>query len=228
MLLPALGKAREKARAVSCVNNLKQCGLAVAMYGEEHSDELVLNQRGSDYNTTRLSGYLVMGNIDINSNDIKYLGKGYLPSYDVLTCPSIGKPPKFTTGDAAAKWNKVYAVHYDRDQCVYSYDADRPLRMVVNNADKPGTSRVSLKSLKSPSTFLIFTDCANATSTDHTFTYHAHPNEKSRLLDFRHSDQLNVLWADSHVSSYSIGTLKGTVTVNGWCFKGNTAAPVQL
>ena len=32
MLLPALGKAREKARAISCVNNLKSIGYAFAMY----------------------------------------------------------------------------------------------------------------------------------------------------------------------------------------------------
>lgn len=33
MLLPALSKAREKARSISCVNNLKQVGLAIQMYG---------------------------------------------------------------------------------------------------------------------------------------------------------------------------------------------------
>ncbi len=32
MLLPALGKAREKAQAISCVNNMKQFGTAAAMY----------------------------------------------------------------------------------------------------------------------------------------------------------------------------------------------------
>ncbi|MBQ4479040.1 MAG: prepilin-type N-terminal cleavage/methylation domain-containing protein, partial [Victivallales bacterium] len=32
MLLPALSKAREKARSVSCVSNLKQVGLMNAMY----------------------------------------------------------------------------------------------------------------------------------------------------------------------------------------------------
>ena len=32
MLLPALAKARDKARAISCVSQLKQMGLAHAMY----------------------------------------------------------------------------------------------------------------------------------------------------------------------------------------------------
>jgi prepilin-type processing-associated H-X9-DG protein/prepilin-type N-terminal cleavage/methylation domain-containing protein len=35
MLLPALGRARENAKTAACANNLKQLGLAIAMYGEE-------------------------------------------------------------------------------------------------------------------------------------------------------------------------------------------------
>ena len=37
MLLPALAKAREKARAISCVNNLKTGGLILAIYADEHN-----------------------------------------------------------------------------------------------------------------------------------------------------------------------------------------------
>ncbi|NLF19637.1 MAG: DUF1559 domain-containing protein [Lentisphaerae bacterium] len=39
MLLPALAKARDKARAISCTNNLKQFGLAVALYTDDNQDQ---------------------------------------------------------------------------------------------------------------------------------------------------------------------------------------------
>src|SRR5881397_22616 len=38
MLLPALSAAREKARAASCLNNMKQWGLALGMYCDDWND----------------------------------------------------------------------------------------------------------------------------------------------------------------------------------------------
>ncbi|MFA4945804.1 MAG: DUF1559 domain-containing protein [Lentisphaeria bacterium] len=40
MLLPALGKAREKARAIECKGNLKQLGLGVAMYRQDYEERM--------------------------------------------------------------------------------------------------------------------------------------------------------------------------------------------
>ena len=40
MLLPALSKAREKARQVVCMNNLKQMGLAMIMYANDYDNWL--------------------------------------------------------------------------------------------------------------------------------------------------------------------------------------------
>jgi len=41
MLLPALGKARDKARSISCVNNLNQIGKAISMYTLEYDGWLI-------------------------------------------------------------------------------------------------------------------------------------------------------------------------------------------
>ena len=41
MLLPALSKARAKARSISCVSNLKNIGLGIAMYVDLANGQIV-------------------------------------------------------------------------------------------------------------------------------------------------------------------------------------------
>lgn len=41
MLLPSLNKAREKAKSVKCVNNLKQCGLGFTMYISDYDSYIL-------------------------------------------------------------------------------------------------------------------------------------------------------------------------------------------
>lgn len=42
LLLPALNKAREKAREISCVNNLKQVMLSEQFYASDYNDQMPL------------------------------------------------------------------------------------------------------------------------------------------------------------------------------------------
>jgi prepilin-type processing-associated H-X9-DG protein len=44
MLLPALGRAKGKAKAIQCLNQLRQMGLATEMYAGENDDRLPGNQ----------------------------------------------------------------------------------------------------------------------------------------------------------------------------------------
>jgi prepilin-type N-terminal cleavage/methylation domain-containing protein/prepilin-type processing-associated H-X9-DG protein len=46
MLLPALNKAREKARSISCTNNLKTLALAYLQYADSYSGWLALARKG--------------------------------------------------------------------------------------------------------------------------------------------------------------------------------------
>src|SRR5882724_3016993 len=48
MLLPALGKARQKARSSQCLNNLRQLTIAWKMYPDDNNGKLVPN--GDEYN----------------------------------------------------------------------------------------------------------------------------------------------------------------------------------
>ena len=47
LLMPALSAARERSRAVKCVNNLKQAGLALDMYRHDYRDMLPVVHTGS-------------------------------------------------------------------------------------------------------------------------------------------------------------------------------------
>lgn len=74
MLLPALNQAREKARRISCVSNLKQIGLALKQYAMDHKDNFPEADNAAGLNE------LVKNN--------------YLKDAKIFLCPSSSMPPK--------------------------------------------------------------------------------------------------------------------------------------
>ena len=97
MLLPALSKAREKARTISCVNNLKQIGLGAMMYLDDNEDfwmpaiAVRYNKQPSPYpngfNTRNFFVAPYLG-INIDPNDATTYGPMLSPSNRAFRCPS--------------------------------------------------------------------------------------------------------------------------------------------
>ena len=48
LLLPALSKAKEKAKSAACMSNLKQVGLATSMYADDNSENFYFYRNGGD------------------------------------------------------------------------------------------------------------------------------------------------------------------------------------
>jgi type II secretory pathway pseudopilin PulG len=98
LLLPALSKARERARRASCLNNLKQINMAMRMYANDYNesfptprvDDLPCNYWGSTYAMivyNQLLGVVI-------SPSIKRVTASYLRDTSIFVCPSQRKHKK--------------------------------------------------------------------------------------------------------------------------------------
>ncbi|MDD5699310.1 MAG: type II secretion system protein [Victivallaceae bacterium] len=67
MLLPVLHKAREKARQIDCMVNLKQLGQAIHSYSMDYDGWLLLYNDGTNWWDSYLPGYWKPGTVGIKS-----------------------------------------------------------------------------------------------------------------------------------------------------------------
>ena len=151
ILFPVFAQAREKARAITCISNLKQIGTASLMYVQDWDEIYPLGYTWDSNNgvwggtmwTVSLQPYIQKIN---PSADI--VNGGLDGSANVLTCPSI----KFTQtsegsptpggGIAYAYSSQVFTTGWTQIGTLYTF---------------PG---VSLASLKSPANLVDFADAA--------------------------------------------------------------------
>ena len=88
MLLPALAKAREKARQISCVSNVKQLSLSNHLYADDSDDLLVPRYMQAEVPYTLPNGNTYSGNASglwILWHTLLY---PYVGSYGTYNCPS--------------------------------------------------------------------------------------------------------------------------------------------
>jgi prepilin-type N-terminal cleavage/methylation domain-containing protein len=90
MLLPALAAAKRKAQRISCVNNIKQCALAIRIWEGDNGDKYPMSVYGYTNTTTTISNYVVMTN--------------ELSTPKVIFCPSDNT---VTHSTAATQWSQL-------------------------------------------------------------------------------------------------------------------------
>jgi prepilin-type N-terminal cleavage/methylation domain-containing protein/prepilin-type processing-associated H-X9-DG protein len=204
ILFPVFARAREAARAISCVSNLKQLGTSFTMYTQDYDETVVPLDRADDTG----------------------LGKGrwpwnlqpYLKNMDIMRCPSAAKSPSGYEDPSNA-----FRDYYIGIYAGYGYNN----RNFVpgSELDPTGGTPVSLASITAPASTLMFADSTSATTSttgpdsafwmgfyrlDPPANWTGNPPLKRTSYGYiwpRHNERANVLWADGHVKSASIAQL---------------------
>lgn len=185
MLLPALSKARMQAKAISCVGNLKQLGLAASSYQGDFNDYYVLAQAPGPAFTEWPVILATLDYIGANANDVKIANK-----VNIVKCPAHDL--------VIDGWS--YSIN--------NYIADDTATL---NACKV---RRKVGMMKDPSKILGFCEGWRVSHKDWSAllitnaTYLATNNGNDWETAYRHGNLTNVLYVDAHVEGATMLDLR--------------------
>lgn len=191
ILFPVFAQAREKARAITCVSNMKQVGLAMLMYAQDY-DETLVWYSDANCDTGRLLWWEIITPY-VKGGERRVDGGG---PRGVFTCPS-------TTLKGVGCYRGIGVSYPHVISCPWG----------PNSTKKGGTA---LASLQNPASTAMFADSAQYAdcpfpliycAIDYGIGHHCfggclpspEPVWNKNSIAFRHNGNANVGFADGHV-----------------------------
>lgn len=184
MLLPALSKAREKARQSVCMSNLKQLGVAELIYAQDYDGWVTAN-----------------GTADTERRWTRVLSThGYLPKVSDSIPLSSGKPSILV---CPSYYPKVYYYYLYTHGVRFSISGKADYRADFYKIGSPIRDNTGRSSNTSPSEFIFMGDSIR-TGYSPISQYYQIANTTTATygrIHTRHSGRANILFIDGHVKS---------------------------
>ncbi len=179
LLLPALSKAREKARAISCLNKLKQWGMTSLLYDEEYEVMPTANSRPDEGDGRSVRWWMAFG----YAFDPDFKGLSYSDASDLVRANSMYACPA--------------SVEYGRDRQAYLHygmsnwwDPDP-----WNARSKVNRYGIPLTTVLAPATTFILADKDVVVAWGGFISDNP---SSTNSFDYRHGLKANGVYVDGH------------------------------
>ncbi|MBE6377470.1 MAG: prepilin-type N-terminal cleavage/methylation domain-containing protein [Lentisphaerae bacterium] len=187
ILLPALNSARQRGKAASCMNNLKQIASAAAMYMDNFDDYTVPYKLAPTSGTTAYSYEY-------------YLNKMYVNAGMTFVCPN--KEKNFPPAEMQVNYSMGYGINHFTIAGSYW-----TTKAAGEKAGGDNWSYIPAKAseIGSFSQAIQFTDCYNwgakTSGGDGLYPYLRTESQKGVIIYGEHSNAANIAWCDASVRS---------------------------
>ena len=193
MLLPALAKAREKARSISCINNLKTDGLAIAMYCDDNLQFFI------GYHQDQTAPFA-----DANAQAYhKYDWCGLLYHQKLLPelgssarCPAIASKMELDSS------NRIYRSCYGANSMTSGALCTNPTIRPAYTTSTTNIRGIDFKRVAKPASMPCVVDSYN-TETKTEYTNLGAFTDTGPAVCARHGGKVNAVFGDAHATSLS-------------------------
>ncbi|MHC1762858.1 MAG: type II secretion system protein [Verrucomicrobiia bacterium] len=169
LLLPALGRAKQLASAVYCLNQMRQIGLAVMLYADEHQDTFPRSQHSAFVHGEQPWGRAVASHLDGNAKDWTNL------LTTVYQCPKDRRP---------TPWSYGQNVYYELDPEWDDYTGSPQMWRRIGSVPRPSATILHSE---------------NASAADHIMPHFwVNPTDTADVAKTRHGRTSNYTFVDGH------------------------------